>query len=286
MLLGKLYLNAQVYTGTARNTELVNTMQQLITSGGYSLDPNYKHMFLADNNTSPELIFTVPFDGLHTRTYGGMTFLTHAAVGGNMNPSAYGLDGGWYGLRIRPESYNLYTPADHRGYMFFTSGQSVQINSISNFSEGVGAPKYQNVTSTGQPGQSAGFADGDFPMFRLGDAYLMYAEGVLRGGGGTRAQALAYVNALRQRAWGNTSGNITDAQLTLDFIKDERVRELLWEGHRRTDLIRFGQFTTSGVWTFKGGVQAGRTTEAFRNLYPIPASELSANPNLTQNPGY
>jgi hypothetical protein len=66
-------------------------------------------------------------------------------------------------------------------------------------------------------------------MFRLADAYLMYAEAVLRGGGGSAAQALTYVNALRQRAYGNASGNITDAQLTLDFLKDERARELIWE---------------------------------------------------------
>jgi hypothetical protein len=123
-------------------------------------------------------------------------------------------------------------------------------------------------------------------MFRLGDAYLMYAEAQLRGGGGTRAQALAYVNALRTRAYGDASGNIADAQLTLAFLKDERSRELLWEGHRRTDLVRFGQFTAAGVWTFKGGTKAGAVTPQFRDLYPIPASEMSANPNLTQNPGY
>jgi len=128
--------------------------------------------------------------------------------------------------------------------------------------------------------------DVDYPMFRLGDAYLMYAEAVLRGGGGTRAQALAYVNALRQRSWGNANGNITDAQLTPGFLKDELSRELFWEGHRRTDLVRFGQFTDQGIWAWKGGVKAGKVTESFRNLYPLPASELLANPNLTQNPGY
>jgi hypothetical protein len=89
----------------------------------------------------------------------------------------------------------------------------------------------------------------------------------MRGGGGTRAQALTYVIALRQRAYGKTSGNITDAQLTLDFIRDERARELFWEGHRRAYLIRFDRFTTNGVWAWKGNVAAGRTTEAFRNLY-------------------
>ena len=124
-------------------------------------------------------------------------------------------------------------------------------------------------------------------MFRLGDAYLIYAEAHLRGGGGDAAQALAYVNALRQRAYGDVSCNITADQLTLDFILDERGRELLWEAHRRTDLVRYGLFTGGGyLWQWKGGILAGRATETFRDLYPLPASELTTNPNLAQNPGY
>jgi hypothetical protein len=124
-------------------------------------------------------------------------------------------------------------------------------------------------------------------VFRLGDAYLIYAEAVLRGGGGDRATALGYINALRQRAFGDASANITDADLTLPFILDERGRELLWEAHRRTDLIRFHLFTGGDyLWAWKGGAAGGVATEGFRDLYPLPASELTANPNLTQNPGY
>jgi hypothetical protein len=286
MLLAKLYLNSAVYTGTARYADVLSALAPVLASAHYSIDPSYLHLFQADNNTSPEMIFTIPFDGEKTQSYGGTTFLVHAGVGGNMNAANYGIDGGWYGLRARPEVYGLYAAGDHRGDFFFTDGQSLVINSISNFNDGPGAPKYRNVTSTGARGSNATFPDTDYPMFRLGDAYLMYAEAVLRGGGGTRAQALAYVNALRQRAYGNTSGNITDAELTLDFLKSERARELLWEGHRRTDLIRFGAFTTSGIWQWKGGVKAGKVTEAFRNVYPIPSSELQANPNLHQNAGY
>jgi hypothetical protein len=110
---------------------------------------------------------------------------------------------------------------------------------------------------------------------------------VLRGGGGSIDQALAYVNALRQRAYGSTAGNITADQLTLDFVLDERGRELLWEAHRRTDLVRFGRFTGgSYLWAWKGGAAGGTATESFRDVYPLPASELTANPNLIQNPGY
>jgi hypothetical protein len=291
MLLAKLYLNAQVYTGTARYAEARQEAERVIAAS-YTLDPNFRRMFSADNHTSPELIFVVPQDGLKTQSFGGTTFLVHASVGGNMNASAYGLDFGWWGLRLKPEAVAAFpnnggsTSPDKRSSFFFADGQTQAMPSLTNFNNGIANPKYVNLTSTGGPPQNPAFADVDYPMFRLGDAYLMYAEAVLRGGGGTRALALGYVNALRQRAYGNTSGNIADADLTLDFIRDERLRELLWEGHRRTDLVRFGRFTTAGVWAWKGGTAAGRTTEAFKDLYPLPANELLANPNLRQNTGY
>ena len=148
-------------------------------------------------------------------------------------------------------------------------------------------PKFTNITSDGDPGSNLGFPDTDFPMFRLADAYLMYAEAVLRGGtGGDAGTALNYVNLLRKRAYNDSTGNITAADLTLDFILDERGRELYWEGHRRTDLIRFNQFSTNGVWPWKGGVKEGKTTDAYRNLFPIPSSDILANPKLRQNDGY
>ncbi|HET9441320.1 MAG TPA: RagB/SusD family nutrient uptake outer membrane protein [Longimicrobiales bacterium] len=287
MLLAKLYLNSEVYTGTPRYADALAAAQQAIAAG-YTLDTNWRRMFMADNHNSPEIIFPVTQDGLRTQTWGGMTFIVHASVGGNtMNASNYGVDGGWWGLRLKPQTYRLFEDADHRNDFFFTEGQNVEVNSISDWFSGVAAPKYSNLTSTGSAGSNRTHVDTDFPMFRLADAYLMYAEAHLRGGGGTRAQALAYVNALRQRAYGGTDGNIADAALTLDFIIDERGRELMWEAHRRTDLIRFGLFTGGDyLWAWKGGVQAGRSTETFRNLYPLPANELVANPNLTQNPGY
>ena len=291
MLLAKVYLNSAVYTGTARYNEARAAAEAVITSGAYTLDDNYREIFLADNHTSPEIIFAVTQDGRNTRSFGGTTFLAHAGVGGNMNQADYGLNGGWWGLRARPEFVTLFpggpATADRRGSsIFYTNGQSLAINELLNFQQGIGAPKYSNVTSTGAPGSDLEFVDIDYPMFRLADAYLTYAEAVLRGGGGSRAQALGYINALRQRAYGNASGNISDADLTLNFILDERARELYWEGHRRQDLIRFDRFSDNGIWTFKGGVQAGRTTESFRDLYPLPASELLANPNLEQNEGY
>jgi hypothetical protein len=110
----------------------------------------------------------------------------------------------------------------------------------------------------------------------------------LRGGsGGDAAQALQYVNQLRERAYNNSTGNINQNQLTLDFILDERARELKWEAHRRTDLIRFGRFTEGTyLWPWKGGVKDGRAVESYRNLFPIPSSDVTANPNIKQNTGY
>ena len=285
MLLAHVYLNAEVYTGTAQYAQALAAAQAVI-AGAFTLDDQYQQIFLADNNTSPEIIFPVIQDGLRTQTWGGVTFLVHASCGGAMDPNALGVDGCWWGLRLKPEAYNR-SAGDPRGAFFYTSGQTIPIGSISNFTDGVAAPKYRNLSSAGAAGSNATHVDTDFPMFRLADAYLIYAEAVLRGGGGSIDQALAYVNALRQRAYGGTSGNITGAQLTLDFILDERGRELLWEAHRRTDLVRFGRFTGGGyLWAWKGGAAGGTATESFRDLYPLPASELTANPNLTQNPGY
>jgi hypothetical protein len=121
-------------------------------------------------------------------------------------------------------------------------------------------------------------------MFRLADVMLMYAEAVLRGGtGGSTTQALAYVNQIRARAGAST---LAATDLTLNSILDERARELFWEGHRRTDLIRFGQYTSGNNWAFKGGVAGGKDVESFRTLFPIPNTDRVANPNLPQNPGY
>jgi starch-binding outer membrane protein, SusD/RagB family len=286
MLLAKLYLNSAVYTGTPRYSEAAAAAQEAI-SAGYTLDTNWRRIFSADNNTSPEIIFAITQDGLKTQTWGGMTFLVHASVGGSMNASAYGIDGGWWGLRLKQQAYQQFTSGDLRASVFHTDGQAIAVKSISNFNDGVASGKFTNRTTSGTAGSNATHVDTDFPVFRLADAYLMYAEAVVRGGTGSRATALGYVNALRTRAFGSTSGNITDAQMTLDFLLAERGRELLWEGHRRTDLVRFGKFTGgSYLWAWKGGLEAGRSTETFRDLYPLPANELVANPNLTQNPGY
>ena len=291
MVLAKLYLNAEVYTGAARWADARMAAAAVIGSNAYSLDPNYADMFLADNHTSPELIFTVPQDGDRTRTYGGMTYLVHASVGGGMDPADFGIDFAWWGLRLRSNAVDRYEGGpggpDQRASLIFTTGQQKATDEIGNFFHGYALGKYKNITSTGAQGKHPEFPDTDYPMFRLADAYLIYAEAVVRGNEtANMATAVNYVNLIRRRAYGDTSGDIMEAELTAQFILDERSRELLWEGHRRQDLIRFGQFTTAGIWQWKGGEQAGTTTDDHLNLYPIPANELAANPNLDQNPEY
>lgn len=287
-LLARLYLNSKVYTGTERNADVIAYCNKII-SAGYSLKPKYQDLFLADNDVAnPETIFSVNYDGVHSQSWGGTTFLVHASVGGSMNASEYGVNGGWWGLRVTKDFVNKFNSGDKRGN-FYTAGQNLEINDLGNFTDGYAFTKYKNVTSAGVVGKdgSGNFVDADMPIFRLADVYLMYAEATLRGGGGSTSTAVDYINKLRERAYGNTSGNITAADLNLNFILDERSRELSWELTRRTDLIRYGLFTSGNyVWAWKGNVKNGQAVGDFRNLYPIPTSDISANPNLKQNPGY
>jgi hypothetical protein len=185
-------------------------------------------------------------------------------------------------------TYSIERPSFDRRAMFYTDGQSLEIGDISQFTDGYAVTKFKNVTSAGVAGSDPTFVDNDFPMFRIEDAYLMYAEAVLRGGGGDIATAVEYVNKIRERAYAGTSGNIAANELTLDFILDERARELFWECHRRTDLVRFGRFSNSTyLWPWKGGVVAGTARPPHFDIFPIPASDLGANPNLQQNdPNY
>lgn len=295
-LLAKLYLNAETYVGEAHYTDALTYINRVINAN-YSLDDDYDHLFMTDNNQSPEIIFPIVYDGLETQTYGGTTFLVHAAVGGSMPAAEYGIDGGWGGIRTTKNlvlkfPYNTagdYTSSPDDRANFYTDGMQLEIDVLlDNFTDGLAMEKFVNVSSTGDPGARLDFVDTDFPMFRLADVYLMYAEALLRGGaGGDMGTATSYINSIRERAYGNTDGNVSQSDITLDFIIDERARELYWEGHRRTDLIRFGKFADSDyVWPWKGGSQQGSSLSAHLNLYPIPSAELNANPNSSQNEGY
>ena len=290
MLLAKLYLNAEVYIGQPKYTEAIAVLDKVL-AGPYSISTEYRQNFVADNNTSPELIFPITYDGNNTQSFGGMVYLIHAQIGGTMSASEmFGTGDAWAGLRTTSALVNKFDLDNDARALFWTDGQSLEINDIGVFSDGYAITKFRNRKLDGSLSESNHnvHVDTDWPMFRLADANLMYAEAVLRGGtGGSRAEALSLVNELRERAYGDASGNITDGELTLDFILDERARELFWEGHRRTDLVRFGVFTGgSYLWPWKGNVKEGRATETHRDLFPIPSAELGANPNLEQNDDY
>ncbi len=286
-LLAKMYLNAEVYTGTAHYADCRTYCEKVINSGAYQLDDAYQDLFLADNNTSPEIIFPLVYDGLYSQTWGGTTFLINASIGGSMVASDYGVNGKWGGLRAKPQFVDKFpdTTQDSR-YLFYTPGQTKDITALSTFSQGYAFPKFKNRTKAGMNGSNnatSAFVDTDFPMFRLADVYLMLAEAAYRTG--DQGTALQYVNFIRERAYGNSNNNFST--MTLNTILDERSRELSWECTRRTDLIRFGLFTSGDyVWAFKGGDAAGAAVSSHLNLYPIPTADLVLNTNLIQNPGY
>ena len=401
-LLSRLYLNAEAWTGQDRYADCVTYSQNVINSG-YSLNMNdangngtaYDELFMADNDINGaqnEFIFTLNFDGMQSQTYGGTTFLVHAAIGGSMNPGNFGVNGGWGGLRTTknlvnqfavdldalnsslgsqsdwglvgsatpngwngpdvemfqtgPQEFSIYAElvsgelkfrfnedwgnnfgdngndgtlesgganipisagtyfivmdlgsgtytispfsSDKRG-MFYSDGQNLEIESIPPFEDGYAVTKWTNIDSNGNQGSdsSGNFVDTDIPLIRLAEIYLNYAEATLRGGGGDTNTAVSLINQIRERGFGGSSGAISSGDLTLDFILDERSRELYWEGLRRTDLIRYNRFTNSSyLWPFKGNEPTGVGVDEYRNLFPLPANVVAINSNLTQNEGY
>lgn len=291
-LLARLYLNAEVYTGEARYTDAI-TYSSKVINGGYALKTDYKSLFMADNNlANRETILAIAYDASKSQNYGGTTFLICSAHGTNVDDNkASGIPGGgWLGNRATkklPEVFGDYSgSADKRAS--FGLG-TLEMNSVLDFNQGTGVTKFSNVQA--ENGETPYSPNGvlvntDFPLFRLAEMYLVYIESVKRGGnGGTEATALNYFNTIRERAYGNTNGNMTS--ISLEDVFNERQRELYWEGFRRTDLIRFGRFTGSNfLWPWKGGVADGTGVDARYNIFPIPSTEIISNTNLVQNPGY
>ncbi len=292
-LLARMYLNAEVYTGSPRWTDCISACKKVMNLG-YSLEPDYLKLFNADNNLRDnEIILGFAADGTNATTWGAATYITCGIIGSDnaQNAADYGLSTGWGSFRAHGQFYNLFAnAAGDRRNTFFTNGQAQYIdNSLEDGTQGYHFCKFTNLTDGGEAASNSA-ADGcntDFPFFRLAEIYLTAAEATVRGGEGMRRdEALALVNDIRERAYGNNSGNITDSQMTLDFFIDERGRELYLECTRRTDLVRFGMFTTDKyLWNWKGGAVDGRAVDARFNYFPIPASELSANSNL-KNMGY
>jgi hypothetical protein len=290
-LLAKLYLNAEVYVQKNYYTECIAACKHVLDEG-YSLEPEYAKLFNADNHLrTNEIIFPFAVDAQHTSSWGSSTYLVTGAIVTTdaQNAADYGVDEAWGMFRVRPELPLKFGDVDatqDSRAMFHTQGQTLNLDVMTDQTQGYCVTKWTNLTDGGQKASNTA-ADGvntDFPLFRLADVYLMLAEAVVRGGSGASlSEARGYINRLRERAYGDNSGNLSsDNELTPDFILDERARELYWECTRRTDLIRFGRFTGGDyLWQWKGGVKDGTATDAKYNIYPIPYAELSANTNLT-----
>lgn len=301
MILAKMYLNAEVYIGQNRYQDCM-TQCEAIIAGGYVLENNYLDNFKADNDTSTEMIFAIQSDGEITQNYGPTTVMINGSVGSlEQNGTALGVGaGGWGGaIRLRKQFVEKFNGVDFdydaRKTILGGGPRSLEIQDISNRNQGYILAKYSNVSSTGIPGSNSTFVNTDFPLFRLADVYLMYAEAQMRKDGATNGsatanasqQSLDYINALRFRANGDSFANVSTSQVTLDFILDERARELHWEAHRRQDLIRFGKYAGGTYnWAWKGNAASGVSISSNLNVYPIPTLALAANPNLTQNTGY
>ena len=287
-LLARLYLNAEVYTGTPRYKEAAEYAEKVI-NGGYSLADNYRFLFNGDNHKmTQEIILAIPFDGQKAQSWSGATFFVCASYNEKMvnalvekglftETAKIGTNGKWGGNRATPAFAKLFEDKDKRNLMLRTTDH---IDNLNSFDEGVHIYKFSNVTQDNQAGSHPDYCDGDFPLFRLSEMLLIYAEASVRGAA-DKAKGVEYFNRVRQRAGVDTKSSLTEQD-----IIDERGRELYWEGHRRTDLIRFNLFTTGNyLWEWKGGAKGGRPVSSNRNLYPLPSSDMLANiENLVQNP--
>ena len=311
-LLAKLYLNSVVYTGVAKYAECKAACQQVMNMG-YSLESDYSKLFNADNDKrTNEIIFALPVSAEHTVSWGASTYLVCGQLSlsnANQTPGDFGAESGWSEFRLRSQFVDKFNESDiyaqgeeakgDKRAKFFTNGQNKDVTSMTDETTGYLSEKWSNLKDDGTKASNTS-NDGvetDFPLFRLADVYLMYAECVARLGedwdnwnGGSDAEAASrkegaiyYINKVRERAgaadvWKDNFASDADF---LQFILDERARELYHEGYRRTDLIRFGQFTTNKyIWQWKGGTHDGQAVDSKYNIYPIPNTELTANPNL------
>lgn len=299
-LLSRIYLNAEVYTGTARWADAAKYAKMVMDSS-YDLCPTYAHLFMGDNdkneNAKKEIILPIRQDGIKTRSWGGSLYVIAATRTNGMTP--WGSSEGWGGVRARKTLVDKFFPnggvpldgvetdmvtaaKDDRALFFAGGERTVEIAKVSVFKEGLSVAKWSNLRSDGGLPSDPKFTDTDIPFFRLGEAYLTYAEALLRIGGSGASEALTVVNELRGRSHATPLGAVS-----LNNILDERARELYFEGQRRTDLVRYGFFTSNQyLWDWKGGQASGTSVSSTFNIYPIPVSDVIANENLVQNPGY
>ena len=312
MLLARLYMNAEVYTGTPQ-WEKAKQYADMLMKSPYKLNTQsmngwsaYQMLFMGDNGSngaSSEAILPILQDGKTTTAWGCTLFLMAGCYKDDMvepqYPSGNGTTENWQGNRALPDLVAKFFPnndapkvpttemvkaaGDDRA-LFWGKGRTLSIDSENTFENGYSVTKFNNYYATGGAAHHSQFCDTDFFLMRLAEAYLDYAEADARlNGGTTTAEGTAAMNAIRQRANAGTKTNYT-----LDDILNERAREFYFEGQRRTDLVRFGKFggNNNYNWQWKGGVQSGVNFSAHLNIFAIPDADLDANENLEQNFGY
>ena len=299
-LLARVYLNAEVYTGEAKWAE-AKAICEKIYGLGYALAPTHAELFRGDNGENPdarkEMLFAAAYDAENTQSYGGTTYLTLSTLSGDDGAVAIiGINGGWAGNRVpdhfvqkyfEPVSADFatgnYNITDKRAYFYIKGRTQSMEGQLNTFLNGWSCIKFNNVPHDSTAVQYAAtaatknFSDIDWPLIRLGEIHLIYAEACMHAGGNASAQ----LKALADRA-----GVAAPTTVDEDFLMAERARELMWEGHRRTDLIRYGKWIKGYNWTYKGGDFAGRDLPAHFNIFPVPSTELATNLELKQNPGY
>lgn len=306
-LLARMYLNSKVYTGVERWEEAKEVCEGIFAMG-YALCPDYAALFRGDNGENMqargEMLWAVDYSDSKTQSYGGTSYILSATLASTDITEASRPNGqrnGWAGLRVPYEFVSTYfnvsgqdyqtgayEVADKRGEVFYIKGRTESMDgALYNFMNGWSCLKFNNIpfgqTNESFLPQSAlkTFSDVDFPMIRLGEIYLIYAEACMNTG--AEALALPKLRELSSRA-----GVEPPQQITQDFLVAERARELMWEAHRRTDLIRYGLYhTDTYLWPYKGGDSfKGQAFPEYKCLFSIPPTELATNDKLVQNPGY
>lgn len=298
LMLARLYLNSEVYTGSVRWAEAKEYADKVINNADYSLTPKYPYLFMGDNDKNgaqKEIILPLEHDGVNGQNYSGTTFLISSISNWEM-PST-GL-GGWGGNRARKELVRKFFPFDNAPFgttesilmaagddraLLYGQNRTLDVTDLKQFANGFSVTKWTNLHSDGSTPNSTQFADTDFPLLRKAEAYLIYAEADARLNGGTcSAQGVSALNTLRARA--NAAAK---SSWTLAEISDEWAREFYFEGRRRTDLVRFGKFTSgSYVWQWKGGEYEGKAIDSYRTVFAIPTTVMGRNENYVQNEGY
>lgn len=317
-LLMRFYLNAEVYTGTPRWNDALKYAKALIDSHqgkgfqGSGLTNSYLQNFSANNrdyvtcknNGRSEILWFIPMEYNKILSYGGASLMIRAMIEKTPeNLAFFNVGNAWMCSKGRPEFVSRFewnepsraTSPDKRTALWRTSKDgfvfemqnTVQADWHNN---GYETPKWlnRNVNDNGEvdmvntpPSDNDGMNQTGYAVIRLAEAYLSAAEACLRGAG-SKADALKYVNVIRQRA-GLNAWN--EGQLNLETLLDERSRELYMECTRRSDLIRNNKWISGYNWAWKGGTEQGGDLRSNANLYPIP-SDIINQSSYQQNPGY